>query len=213
MRYQVRILKRIKRFRKEVYSFFIFGLGNPGTAYRKTLHNAGFLALDRLAQREGISFTKMRGNTLVGSLEVSPEEWVFVGKPQTYMNLSGEAVRYYYLRHRFPLDRLIVIHDDLDIAPGRIKIKVGGGSGGHKGIVSIVGAIGSSDFTRIKIGVGRPPKGIDPAEYVLRPPSSEDEEDFYCGVHHALSAIMLCLKGGVDKAAIYYNSNRPYEEI
>lgn len=213
MRYQVRILKRIKRFRKEVYSFFIFGLGNPGTVYRKTLHNAGFLALDRLAQREGISFTKMRGNTLVGSLEVSPEEWVFVGKPQTYMNLSGEAVRYYYLRHRFPLDRLIVIHDDLDIAPGRIKIKVGGGSGGHKGIVSIVGAIGSSDFTRIKIGVGRPPKGIDPAEYVLRPPSSEDEEDFYCGVHHALSAIMLCLKGGVDKAAIYYNSNRPYEEI
>lgn len=208
----MRILKRIKGFRKEVFSLFIFGLGNPGTAYRKTLHNAGFMVLDLIAEREGISFSRMTGNTMCGSLEAAPTGKVFFGKPQTYMNLSGEAVRYFYRRHRFSLDRLIVLHDDMDIRKGRIKIKRGGGPGGHRGVDSIVRAIGKTEFTRVKIGVGRPPEGLDPTDYLLSQPYLDDEEDFYGGVEHAYDAIMMLLKNGVEKVASYYNSTIPYEK-
>lgn len=212
MRSQVRILKGIKRLRREDYSFFVFGLGNPGSAYGKTLHNAGFMALDLVARREGVSFTKKAGNTLYSAFDAGLGEKVFMGKPQTYMNLSGEAVTYFFRKYRFSLDMLIIVHDDLDISPGRIKIKRGGGAGGHKGIQSIVGLLGSPDFTRVKIGVGKPPEGVEPAEYVLGPPLYEDEDDFYSGVHHASDAIMTCLREGVAQATNYYNSIRPYEK-
>ncbi|NIO16751.1 MAG: aminoacyl-tRNA hydrolase [Deltaproteobacteria bacterium] len=212
MRYRVRILKRIKGFRKEEYSLFIFGLGNPEKKYGKSLHNAGFMVLDLMAEEEGISFSRMVGNTLCASLEVEPAGKVFIGKPQTFMNLSGEAVRYFYRRHRFAADRLILLHDDMDIEPGRIKIKTGGGSGGHRGVESVIRAIGNADFTRVKVGVGRPPAGVDPTDYLLSPPLYEEEEDFYGGVAHAYDAIMMSLKKGVERAAGYYNSSIPYEK-
>jgi PTH1 family peptidyl-tRNA hydrolase len=212
MRYQVRILRRIKGFRKEVYSLFIFGLGNPGARYRKTLHNAGFMVLDLMAEREGISFSKLIGNTICGSREVAPRGNVFFGKPQTYMNLSGEAVKYFSRRHRFSVDNLIVLHDDMDIRPGWIKIKRGGGAGGHRGVDSIIHAIENADFTRVKVGVGRPPRGVDPTDYILSPPLYEDEGNFYGGVEHAYDAIMMTLKEGIEKATSYYNSTMPYEK-
>jgi PTH1 family peptidyl-tRNA hydrolase len=144
----------------------IVGLGNPGLRYVRTLHNAGFLTVDRIAG-EDVKWKKWRNLASICIIEVEGVR-VFLVKPSTYMNLSGKAVQPLLRQMGLLPQDLLVIHDDMDLPAGKIRLRPGGGSGGHKGIQSIIDHIQSRNFARLRIGVERPPIGVDPAEYVLQ---------------------------------------------
>lgn len=146
----------------------IIGLGNPGSAYLRTRHNAGFMAVDALAGKDAV--WKKEKNSLTTKLGN-----VILAKPQTFMNLSGIAVQALMTFYKIPLENLVVIHDDIDLKIGDVREKVGGGSAGHNGIKSIDAAVGR-DYHRIRIGVGRGDQQIDTADWVLGRFSSEDQE-------------------------------------
>ncbi len=144
----------------------IVGLGNPGAAYRRTRHNVGFMVTDRLAHKHQISYDNRKFKSVFGLGRIDGRR-VILAKPMTFMNLSGPSVR--DLAHFFSLDKenLLVIHDDIDLVFGKIKIKQKGGDGGHNGIRSLVEAFGSGEFARIRIGIGRPATKQDVKGYVL----------------------------------------------
>ena len=152
----------------------VVGLGNPGTEYGDTRHNVGFMAVDRIAGELRIKFSEKIANSAVGKGQFRGEK-VVLAKPLGYMNLSGKSV--VGLMDHFsagPSD-LTVLHDDLDIGLGKVKLKKGGGSAGHNGIISIMEEVGTGDFRRIRIGIGRPPAGEDVSDYVLSPFTGEEE--------------------------------------
>ncbi|TDA63471.1 MAG: aminoacyl-tRNA hydrolase [Clostridia bacterium] len=146
----------------------IVGLGNPGRRYARTRHNAGFMAVDRLACSLGVQVRRRREGALVGegSLEGEP---VVLGKPQTFMNLSGQAVAALVARYQVPLSHLLVIHDDLDLPLGRLRLRGRGSSGGHLGVESVITELRTDSFCRLKIGIGRPGPEEDVVSYVLSP--------------------------------------------
>jgi len=133
----------------------IIGLGNPGRKYARSRHNIGFMCLNRFARKHGIRFDRRQGKSRIGSGEVAGSE-VVLARPQTFMNLSGQAVNRLVKKFKVGLDDIIVIYDDLDLPPGKIRIRPGGSSAGHKGIESIIAHLGSADFVRIRVGIGRP---------------------------------------------------------
>jgi len=133
----------------------IVGLGNPGRGYANSLHNLGFMCVSHFARTHNIWFDKKQGKARIGSGEVAGNE-VVVARPQTYMNQSGEAISRLLRIYNINLDDLLVIHDDLDLPLGKIRIRPGGGSAGHKGVGSIITELGSQDFPRIRVGIGRP---------------------------------------------------------
>ncbi len=133
----------------------IVGLGNPGTAYTHNRHNIGFMCLNRFARKHGIRFAHKRGQARVGEGEVAGTKLI-LARPQTMMNLSGHSVSLLLKRSKISAEDLIIIHDDLDLPTGKIRIRQGGRSGGHKGIESIKASLGNSDFIRIRVGIGRP---------------------------------------------------------
>ena len=146
-------------------AFLIVGLGNPGAKYARTRHNAGFMAADELARRYGISFNKHTDlyDLGKGSDEGKP---AFIIKPQTYMNLSGQAVLSVMTKYGFDLDRLLVLVDDYHIPLGKVRLRTNGGAGGHNGLANIIQLLGRQDFSRIRLGLGEPPQG-DPIDFVL----------------------------------------------
>ncbi|HUT55316.1 MAG TPA: aminoacyl-tRNA hydrolase [bacterium] len=182
----------------------IAGLGNPGREYRDTRHNAGFRAVDEIASLTRIKVIgfKYKGRTGSGRFKGGP---LFLLKPRTYMNLSGLSVRACLNGLKATPESLIVIHDDLDLPPGRIRIKHGGGPGGHKGIASIIETLGTDEFVRVKIGIGRPDH-IDPADYVLLPLEPEELEPFHDSVKRAAQAALAVLAEGVNTAMNKFNS-------
>jgi len=133
----------------------IVGLGNPGRGYANNLHNLGFMCVNHFARTQGIRFDKKQAKSRIGIGEVAGGK-VVVARPQTYMNLSGQAVSRLIKKFNISLDNLLVIHDDLDLPLGKIRIRLGGGSAGHKGVESIISELGSQDFPRIRVGIGRP---------------------------------------------------------
>ncbi len=144
----------------------IVGLGNPGIRYRNTRHNAGFAVVSRLAKRHGIKIKKNRRHSKIGEGTINDAP-VVLAKPQRFMNLSGLAVEALARAYRSRPEDIIVIHDDIDIAQGSIKVKHNGGDAGHKGIRSIMEKMGTGEFARIRVGVGRPAPGEDVVDYVL----------------------------------------------
>ncbi len=153
----------------------IVGLGNPGKEYEKTRHNAGFLFLDFLSETWGLEpfqpNTKWKGSVSAG---MHDGEKTILLKPETFMNRSGESVRSVMDFFKIPVDDIIVIHDDLDIASGTFKITKGSGAAGHNGVADLIEKLGTKDFTRIRIGIGRPPENIPADAYVLSPFSEEE---------------------------------------
>ena len=133
----------------------IVGLGNPGRGYASSLHNLGFMCVNHFARTNHIWFDKKQGKARIGSGELAGNE-VVVARPQTYMNKSGEAVSQLVKKFNISLDNLLVIHDDLDLPLGKIRIRLNGGSAGHKGIESVIIELGSHDFPRLRVGIGRP---------------------------------------------------------
>jgi len=177
----------------------IVGLGNPGVHYQWTRHNVGFRVVDQLSevQRIPICFRRFKAHYGIGRIH---SQDVVLVKPLTFMNLSGEAVR--KIANTFSVEKedLIVVHDDLDLALGRLRVKRKGGDGGHQGVRSIIEAMGGNTFLRLKVGIGRPPRGVDPADYVLSSFVEEDELEIRSTLSKAAETVEVILSEGVDAA-------------
>jgi len=175
------------------------GLGNPGSQYEGSRHNIGFLVVDRLAAEHHILTSTKRFKALLGKGLIDSQEIILI-KPMTFMNRSGEAVKkVLHFFHSGPED-LIVIHDDLDLSVGRLRFKVRGGDGGHLGVRSIIESIGTNNFLRLKVGIGRPPKGMDPAKYVLGSFDLSEGVDLNKVIDQAIDALKVMLSEGVQFA-------------
>ncbi|MCP4340373.1 MAG: aminoacyl-tRNA hydrolase [Desulfobulbaceae bacterium] len=194
----------------EKKDFIIVGLGNPGEQYRSTRHNAGFFVVDELARRWGSNISQGKWDARYVSLSVDHQK-VHLVKPETFMNRSGKAVLPFFRFYKVDPDQLMVVHDDLDMAPGRIKLVKGGGAGGHNGIRSLVETLGTKEFYRLKIGIGRPGNGAVHAEfpvdkYVLSNFSDEDLNILQSRYNSLEDGIRDFLQGNSSKAMTLLNS-------
>ena len=188
--------------------YIIVGLGNPGDKYEKTRHNVGFNVIDLLAKEYLIDVSKIKHKALIGEGRVGTEKVILV-KPMTYMNLSGdsvaEIVNFYKLD---PESEMIVIFDDISLAPGNIRVRKKGSAGGHNGIKSIIARCGTQNFMRIKVGVGEKPQGWDLADHVLGRFSTEDRVLVEDAIRDACSAAVLMMQGDVDAAMNHFNAKK-----
>ena len=181
----------------------VVGLGNPGRQYQDTRHNIGFLVVDELARRWGAMPWKRRYEAEVSEHRaIGP---VLLVKPQTFMNLSGASVREAAKFYKTPSTDIIVVHDDLDLPTGRLRIRERGGSGGHKGIASILAQLGTDEFARVRFGVGRPPAGWETADYVLGRFAAEELAAVKDAITKAADAIEAILKEGTAPAMNRFN--------
>jgi PTH1 family peptidyl-tRNA hydrolase len=183
----------------------IAGLGNPGPKYADTRHNIGFMVAERLAQGHGVALKKKGHQGVYGVGRVGGQE-VAILLPQTYMNLSGVSVGSACKSLGIDPGDLIVIHDDIDLPFGVVKIKVGGGHGGHNGIRSICGVLGRGDFIRVKVGVGRPAAGGDVAGYVLNPFGAAERASLQTVVANSAAAVEALLTRGAAQAMNEFNN-------
>ena len=181
----------------------IVGLGNPGIRYKWSRHNIGFLVVNRLAEIHHIPVGTRHFKSLFGKGSVDSQR-VVLANPMTYMNRSGEAVVKIVHFFQAGMEDLIVIHDDLDLPFGKLRIKLRGGDGGHQGIRSIIESIGGNNFLRLKIGIGRPPKEIDPAEYVLTSFSDREKSSLDEILTRAAECLAVMLLEGVGIAMNQY---------
>jgi PTH1 family peptidyl-tRNA hydrolase len=182
----------------------VVGLGNPGPRYAGTRHNVGFLVVDLLAERMGGRFKAHRGRADVveGRLAGVP---AVLAKPRSYMNESGGPIVAVSRFYKVPVDRLTIVHDDLDLPFGTLRLKRGGGDGGHNGLRSATAALGSREYARVRFGIGRPPGRQDPADYVLRDfPAAERKELGYL-VDRAADAVEALLADGLESAQNKFN--------
>ena len=184
--------------------YLIVGLGNPGAQYAANRHNCGFMALDYIALREQVPVKNLRFRALAGETVMDGKK-VLLLKPQTFMNLSGDAVREAAAFYRIPPEKILVIFDDINFAPGVFRVRGQGSAGGHNGIKSIISSLGSDAFPRIKMGVGAPPAGWDLMHYVLGNPSPEDQKKIVASLEDVYSAARLFVAGDLDRACQLYN--------
>jgi PTH1 family peptidyl-tRNA hydrolase len=182
---------------------FIIGLGNPGKEYERTRHNAGFAVIDAFAAEIGVNYWKIASNALVGEANWQGEKIVLV-KPQSFMNLSGGPVRGLAARYGFGVEDVFVIHDELDLPAGVLRLKLGGGHAGHNGLRSLHQAFGP-DYSRLRIGIGRPPGRVPAHAYVLQRMGAREFEDFEVTVAQAVSVVRSVLKDGLAQAMNEYN--------
>jgi PTH1 family peptidyl-tRNA hydrolase len=187
----------------------IVGLGNPGPDYARTRHNVGFQTVDLLAERHGLSFDRFqrRARLGIGALDLrdGAAKRVVLAKPMTYMNASGESVGALAAFYKIVPEDILVVYDDLDLPIGKIRLRPGGGSGGQKGIASIIKALGTEEFPRLRVGIGRPPGQMDPTDYVLKRFSAEQEREMTLARVRAADAIEAWLAQGIEAAMNQYN--------
>lgn len=188
----------------------VLGLGNPGREYEGSRHNVGAEVVDLLADRAGRSLSVARKElSLLCEFVAPPDHKVVAAFPQTYMNESGRAAS--FLVHRYGIDdptRIIVVHDELDLPVGVVKVKAGGGLAGHNGLKSIAQHVGSRDFLRVRIGVGKPPNPQAGANWVLKPPSKQDRTELDVAVVEAHDAVLDVVANGVETAMNHWNAPR-----
>jgi peptidyl-tRNA hydrolase, PTH1 family len=179
--------------------WLVVGLGNPGPSYAGNRHNAGFLVLDLLGQRAGSRFKAHKGRADVVEGRLAGQRAV-LAKPKTYMNLSGGPTASLRDFFKVPVERVVVVHDELDIPFGAVRLKRGGGDNGHNGLRSITSALGSKDYLRVRFGVGRPPGRQDPADYVLKDFSAAERKELPYLVDRAADAVEALLTGPLEAA-------------
>ena len=186
-------------------AWLVVGLGNPGPGYSGNRHNAGFLVLDLLAQRMGARFKshKARADVVEGRLS---GERVVLAKPRTFMNDSGGPVSALRDFFKTPLERIVVVHDELDLPYGGLRLKLGGGDNGHNGLRSVRRSLGSGDFNRVRFGIGRPPGSMDAAAFVLRDFGSVERKELELNVVHTADAVEALLAEGLERAQNSYNT-------
>lgn len=186
--------------------FIVVGLGNPERKYTLTRHNSGFLCVDALAEKYGFEVNKLKFKALFADAVIEGHRCIVL-KPQTYMNNSGEAIGECAKFYKIPPENIIVIFDDISLDVGKLRIRRKGSDGGHNGIKSIINHLGSSDFPRIKIGVGKKPHPeYDLASWVLGEFSKADQEALKLALQKGASAVSLIMNGETDKAMNLYNS-------
>ncbi|VAW39281.1 Peptidyl-tRNA hydrolase [hydrothermal vent metagenome] len=183
--------------------YVVAGLGNPGPSYLYTRHNIGFMTIDKLAELGGVKVDKNAGSYLWGRARFGRSEALLI-KPLTFMNLSGEAVKEALACYKLSIDSLFVIYDDVDLAPGRIQLRQGGGSGGHNGIESVINELGASDFKRLRMGIGGRGEGAL-VDYVLSPFDDTELEVIREEVARGASAIDTALRRGLREAMNEFN--------
>lgn len=186
-------------------AWLVVGLGNPGPEYEATRHNIGFRVVDVIAERIGARLSanrRMRALVATGRLAGVP---VVVAKPATFMNDSGVAVRALMDFHSIAADHVVVIHDELDLPYGHLRLKCGGGDNGHNGLRSIRAHLGHGDVHRLRFGIGRPPGQQDPASFVLRPWSRDEAKDLGVAIEEAADALELLITRGLEAAQNHYN--------
>lgn len=196
-------------FGREKGHWLIVGLGNPGKDYAHTRHNAGFRALDVIAQRLNCKVDKSKFQGIYGQTAYNGEK-LYLLKPLTYMNLSGQSVLQLSAYFQIPPERIIVLFDDISLPPGRLRVRGDGSAGGHNGIKSIIAQLGSQDFPRVKIGVGaKPSADKDLADWVLSPFSAQEEKALSFSLERAADAALAIIEKGVPTAANLYNGSHP----
>jgi len=188
--------------------WLVAGLGNPGPVYARNRHNVGFRVVDLLAERIGARFGRHRravAEAVEGHLGYDGPKLVLV-KPLAYMNLSGGAVAGLMHFYRVPVERVVAVHDELDIPFGQLRLKCGGGEGGHNGLRSMTRALGSKDFLRVRFGIGRPPGRQDPADFVLSDFSPAERKELDLLVDRAADAVQAVVTRGLEWAQNVYHS-------
>lgn len=192
-------------FKKPNISYMIVGLGNPGRQYDKTRHNVGFRTLDLLAEDLGVKIDKAKYKALIGTATVDGEK-ILLLEPQTFMNNSGQAVLWASQYYKLPVERIIVISDDISLPVGRIRVRAEGSAGGHNGLKSIIADLGSQAFPRVRIGVGeKPHPDYDLADWVLSNFSAQEEKALAPAIENAAGAVRELIRSGVQSAAAKYN--------
>ncbi len=189
---------------KDIY--LIVGLGNPGREYRETRHNIGFLLIDKLARSLEVNFSRTQAKALITDSNYQSNKIILV-KPQTYMNKTGHAVHSILKFYKLGTDNLLVVHDDVDLPFGAIRMKPKGGSAGHKGVQSIIDQLGSEDFSRLRLGIGRPPGTKQAADYVLKSFNKEEAEFLDPFLERASEAALAFSTDGIDFAMTHFNRN------
>ena len=191
---------------KSNYDWLIVGLGNPGMQYENTRHNAGFMAVDKLAEETGFAFAKNKFNALLGEFKIG-EKRILVIKPQTFMNNSGSAVIKTAVFYKIPTERIIVLHDDISFDVGVIRMRRKGSDGGQKGLRDIIELLGTEDIARVKIGVGKKPHPqADTVNWVLGKFPKEQTEELQKSLKTAVDAVKEIIVNGIDSAMNKYNS-------
>ena len=184
--------------------FIIVGLGNPGRQYEETRHNTGFMVMDRLAEKYKIEVKKQKCKALLGQGEIEGEKVLLV-KPQTYMNLSGQAVAEVVNFYKEDLENLVIVFDDIDLPVGKLRIKERGSAGTHNGMKSIVSSLGTTEFKRVKVGIGKQMPGEDLANYVLGKFQKEERDLLADAMENAVGAIETMIREGVSAAMNRFN--------
>jgi PTH1 family peptidyl-tRNA hydrolase len=187
-------------------TYLLIGLGNPGREYRDNRHNVGFMLIDRLIVRLNARGMKVQSKAIVTTATYE-ERKLILAKPQTYMNLSGQSAQGLLNFYKLPMENMLVAHDDLDLPFGTIRIRPGGGPGGQKGMASTIERLGTKDFPRLRVGIGRPPGRMDPAAYVLQDFSRDEMKNLSEVVDRAAEAALTFVVEGLNKAMNKYNGS------
>ena len=187
-------------------TYLIIGLGNPGREYRDNRHNVGFMLIDRLIVRLNARGMRLQSKAIVTSATYE-EHKLILGKPQTYMNLSGGSVQGLLNFYKIPLSNFMIVSDDLDIPFGTIRIRASGGAGGQRGVASTIERLGTKDFPRIRIGIGRPPGRMDPADYVLQNIPRDEMSTLSDVLDRAADAVLAFVKDGLNKSMNQFNGS------
>ena len=182
--------------------WLIVGLGNPGREYERSRHNLGFMVVDELARRHTGRASDRAAKSLTGRIRIGDVEAV-LAKPQTMMNLSGQAMKALRSKYGVPLERTIVVHDELDLPFGRLRVRAGGSSAGNHGVDSIIAALGTRDFTRVRIGIGKPPG--DGADHVLSPFTESERSQLSDVVKRGADAVETAVQHGLERAMTDFN--------
>jgi len=187
-------------------TYLLIGLGNPGREYRDNRHNVGFMLIDRLIVRLNARGMKVQSKAIITTATYEDRKLI-LAKPQTYMNLSGQSAQGLLNFYKLPVENMLVAHDDLDIPFGTIRIRPGGGPGGQRGMASTIEQLGTKDFPRLRIGIGRPPGRMDPSAYVLQNFSREEMKILSEIVDRAADAALTFVVDGLNKAMNKYNGS------
>jgi peptidyl-tRNA hydrolase, PTH1 family len=183
----------------------IIGLGNPGRGYRHNRHNIGFQILDALAEDLGARFTRLQANALVTDARLEGVRLI-LAKPQTFMNNTGQSVSSLDRFFKLPPEQILAVHDDLDLPLGALRLRPGGGSGGHRGLGSIVEHLGLAAFPRLRFGIGRPPGTMDPADYVLQDFGPLEQDIVTASLERAVACIRTFALDGIQAAMTQFNA-------
>lgn len=195
---------QLNRKKPSASPLLVVGLGNPGAVYANTRHNVGFMTVDLMVNEMGWGWSEHLAAGLVAKGRLGGKELLLL-KPLTFMNRSGLAVREVVREYSLSYEHIIVVYDDMDIPLGSLRIRLHGGAGGHRGLQSVIEELGSEGFKRIRIGIGRPPAGKKPADYVLEPFSPEEFKVLEQVLCHAVEAIKTIVTEGADAAMNRFN--------